>query len=105
MTIYRYRPNHPKANKNGMVDAALIYAESGPAPYVISDTMEAIKHMGSGRMIDSKAKFRAETKATGCIEVGNEKITARKPIPLDRRQRREDIGRAIYELRNKSVSR
>lgn len=74
-------------------------------PYVISDTMDPMKHMGSGRVIDSKARFRAETSATGCIEIGNERIQTRKPIPLDRRQRRDDIGRAIYELRNKSVSR
>lgn len=75
------------------------------APYVISDTMEATKHMGTGRVIDSKSKFRADTKASGCVEIGNEPIRPRIPIPLDRGQRREEIKRTIYELRNKSVSR
>lgn len=75
------------------------------APYVISDSMQPMRHMATGRTIDSKARFRAETKASGCIEIGNEPIRARAPIKLDRRQRREDIQRSIYHLRNKSVSR
>lgn len=71
------------------------------APYVISDTMEPLKHMGTGRMIDSKAKFRADTKASGCVEIGNEPIRSRDPIRLDKRQRVEAIQRAIYDLRNR----
>lgn len=68
--------------------------------YVISDTMEPLKHHGTGRMISSKRAFSAETRAAGMVELGNEPIRARKPIPLDRRQRRDDIKRSIYELRN-----
>ena len=75
------------------------------APFVISDSMAPTKHMATGRLIDSKAVFRSETKASGCIELGNEAIKSRAPIKLDRRQRREDIQRSIYQLRNKSVSR
>ncbi len=70
------------------------------APYVISDTMIPTKHMATGRVIDSKAKFRAETRASGCIEIGNEAVKARKSIPLDRGKRRDDIKKAIYDLRN-----
>jgi hypothetical protein len=69
------------------------------APYVISDTMEPTKHMASGRLIDSKAKFRAETKATGCVELGNEPIRQRAPVRLDKRERREAIQKAMYQLR------
>lgn len=96
-----YRPKHPKADEFGMIDADLDYGyERGSAPAVISDTMAPIKHMGTGRVLDSKARFRADTKASGCIEIGNETPKARQPIPLDRRSRREAIARSIYELRN-----
>ncbi len=67
---------------------------------VISDTMEPLKHMASGNVIDSKSRFRAETKATGCIEIGSEPIRPRAKIKLDRAQRRQDIARAVYNLRN-----
>jgi hypothetical protein len=74
----------------------------GNAPYVISDTMEPLRHMATGRMISSKAAFRAETRAAGCVEVGNDPSLTRprKPVPLSREKRRDDIRRTIYELRN-----
>lgn len=72
------------------------------APNVISDTMAETRHMVTGRMHTSKAAFRAETKAAGCIEVGNDPAInrPRKPILLSREKRREDIKRTIYQLRN-----
>lgn len=73
------------------------------APNVISDTMDATRHMCDGNYYTSKAKFREVTKLHGCIEVGNDPAISRprKPIPLDRAKRREDIRRTIYELRNR----
>lgn len=79
-------------------------AEAGPpdAPYVISDEMSATRHMATGRYHTSKAKFRQDTKASGCIEYGNDPSLGqpRKPIPLSREKRREDIQRAVYNIRN-----
>lgn len=96
-----YRPKHPQADEFGMIDANLDYDyERGSAPAVISDTMAPTRHMGTGRVLDSKAKFRADTKASGCVEIGNEMPKSRAPIQLDRRDRREAINRSIYELRN-----
>jgi hypothetical protein len=71
------------------------------APYVISDNIEPLKHHATGNMISSKRAFAKETRAAGCIEIGNEPIRPRKPIPLDKGQRREAIKRTIYELRNR----
>lgn len=74
-----------------------------PGHYVISDEMPATRHMADGKHYTSKAKFRAATRAAGCIEVGNETATVMKPrkrIGLDRGQRREAIRQAIYELKN-----
>lgn len=71
-----------------------------------SDIMEPTKHMVSGKHYTSKKKFRDETKARGCIEVGNDIINKpRAPIKLDRRQRREHIRKAIHDLKNGNVPR
>lgn len=94
MTTYVYR--------NGrLVDKSQSYNE--PKLWktgIISDIMEPTKHMASGRVIDSKARFRAETKATGCIEVGTEPIRPRTPVRLDKSQRKEAIRKAFYMVRN-----
>lgn len=100
-----YRPKHPKANENGMVDISMAYDgyERGAAPYVITDEMPPTRHMANNRYYTSKAKFREATRAEGCIEYGNEAATLlkpRKPIPLDRQKRRDDIRRAMWEVRN-----
>jgi hypothetical protein len=75
--------------------------ESGEAPYVISDSMEATRHMATGRYFTSKAAFRQETKASGCVEIGNDSslYKPRKPVVLSREQRARDIKRAIDQLR------
>lgn len=76
-------------------------AGRGSAPNVISDNMEPTKHHGTGRMIDSKRAFSKETRAIGCVELGNEAIKPRVPIPLDRGQRRDAIRKTLYDLRNR----
>ena len=58
--------------------------EKGPA--VISDDVGAgvngLRHMPSGMMLDSKSKHRAENKARGLEEVGNEaSFAARREAP------------------------
>lgn len=70
------------------------------APYIISDVMEPTKHHGTGRMIGSKRAFSAETRRAGMVEMGNEVPKPRKAIPLNKGQRREEIRKVIYELRN-----
>lgn len=77
--------------------------EGGVAPYVISDIMSEAQHMASGRFHTSKSEFRKDTKAAGCIELGNDPALyrSRKPVQLDRGQRREAIRQALYEARNK----
>lgn len=70
--------------------------------YVIGDEMEPLRHMADMQTYTSKAKFRAATRAHGCVEVGNETATLLKPrksAQLDRGQRREAIRQAIHQLR------
>lgn len=75
--------------------------EPGIAPNVIRDGMDPTVHMATGRIFDSKSAFRQETKAAGCIEVGDHRFTGKRdPIKLDKRKRVDDIKRAVYDLRN-----
>ena len=70
--------------------------------YVISDAMAPTRHMADGKYYTSKSEFRKVTKAHGCVEIGSEvpyMLKARKPVTLSRQKRREDIRRAINELR------
>lgn len=104
MARYVYRPNHPMSDALGMVDSSVAGPKhtSDSAVHVITDEMDATKHMADGRMYTSKAKFRQATKAAGCIEVGNETETLlrpRKPAQLSRQDRREAIRKAIAQLR------
>lgn len=75
----------------------------GQGPMVISDTMDATRHMANNRFYTSKAEFRKATKAAGCIETGTEVaalLKPRVPVKLDRAKRREDIKKTIYNLKN-----
>jgi len=104
MPRYVYRPNDPRSDKNGMLDVSIAGPKhvSNQATHVISDEMGATRHMADGAMYTSKAKFRQATKNAGCIEVGNETNTLlkpRKPEPLSREQRRNDIRQAVRQLR------
>lgn len=96
--------------RNGrMVDkrhAAPRIQSTDPRVYVIGDVMDPMKHMGTGRMHDSKAKFRADTRAMGCVEVGND-AAARRDIGVHGRVKVtqadvvQDVKRAIQELRSR----
>ena len=122
MASYVYKPECPYANERGMVEKNEDYymwlsfnskdnrMMNGNQPVelrFISDSMDPTMHMSNGKLYTSKKKFRDETRARGCIEVGNEAPTLnkkRQPVKLDKRQRREDIKKSIYQLRNNQVS-
>ena len=110
-----YKPSHPMADKDGWVKHENLYdyyveedksytrGNQKVTVHYIPDEMAPTRHMIDGKHYTSKKKFRNETKARGCVEVGNETATLlkpRKPIELDKRQRRDDIKRAIWEIRN-----
>lgn len=75
---YRY-----DADLDCLVEIGGNYFEERPqGPAVISDDVGAgvngLRHMPSGRMIDSKSGHRKENKARGLAEVGNESNFASK---------------------------
>ena len=126
MARYIHRPDCYLANERGMVevndeyymwlsfhngeDKRMMNGNEPVSLRFISDSMEPTRHMANGRMYTSKKKFRDETRARGCIEVGNEEkyLTntgstigqKKKVVKLDKRQRRDDIKRAIWEVKN-----
>ena len=106
MTVYLYCPEHPEASKHGHVEREKAHAfwaanATGRAPNVISDTMPETRHMADGKYYTSKSEYRKATRQAGCIEVGNDvaPLMQRKPVELDRKQRKADIGRAIQMLK------
>ena len=52
----------------------------GAGPYIQSDTMDPIRSMADGRMYDSKSRYRADIRARGLIEVGNEPPSLRETL-------------------------
>jgi hypothetical protein len=94
----------PLVYRNGrLIDKAIAGPRhvSRSAPAVHSDTMAPLKHMGTGRTLDSKSQFRADTKASGCVEVGTDPAALRDRPPITPRGVHEDVKRALAELRSR----
>jgi len=70
--------------------------QGGKHVNIIRDTMDATWHPCDNRFYDSKAKFRAVTRAHGGTEIGNDKFPAHAPERDN--SIKHDIARAIAEL-------
>jgi hypothetical protein len=125
MPTYLYKPECPIADEKGMVEKGEYYywksfhSESkwmmdGNKPvYIqyISDEMPPLRHMArqnDGYLYTSKKKFRDETRARGCIEIGNECATLlkpRKPKLPDKKERIEKIKHVIETLKSRQSSK
>lgn len=81
--------------------AAPLHAARGSAAYVISDVMAPVKHMGTGKVLDSKAAFRAHTKASGCVEVGTDPAGSRPSRPPPAPDLVPYVQRAIAQLESR----
>jgi hypothetical protein len=69
-----------------------------PFPMVRSDYLPDVKSMVSGKHYDSKSALRAEYRAKGYIEVGNESFKdPPKPKP-DRKAIRNTVGKALNRV-------
>lgn len=69
-----------------------------PCPQVLSDTMDAVQSQVTGKMYESKSALRAEYRATGHIEKGNDK---RPPWKMPRTPRaviRESVRKAAARV-------
>ncbi len=68
-----------------------------PAPMVITDTMDALRHPATGDMVDSKAHFRKVTRDHGAQEVGTDQVGASAPKDTTYAA---DVGGAIQKLKS-----
>lgn len=86
--------------RNGkLVPKHLAAPREGRVNGVITDTMQAMRHPITQKLMDSKSQFRAVTRAHGCVEVGNEtQRDTRRLDNFDSNSRKADISRAIQEL-------
>lgn len=100
-----YRPGHPLANENGMVERELAGERNPgrsdlPFPMIVTDQIE-LKSMVDGKIYTSKAALRKSYRAGGYVEVGNEwlrnepKVQAPK---VDRKAIKESVGKALAQV-------
>lgn len=75
-------------------------AANGQRVHVISDVMDACKHMATGEVLDSKSEFRKRTRAAGCVEVGNDPASTRERRPEPSTVGADDVRRAISDWNN-----
>jgi len=119
MTSYLYKPGHLLANKRGMVekgdyyqylymitdDKRMMIGNQPVTIHYIADEMPATRHMCNAKIYTSKKKYRNETRAYGCVEVGNnfeglKRTSNRYKKEREKKQRRHDVRRAVWELKN-----
>lgn len=69
--------------------------------YVIPDSMADTRHPVTQRVHDSKSAFRRDTRASGCVEMGNDVPQQSRPQldPVERPGR--TIKRTLEELRGR----
>lgn len=69
-----------------------------PCPRLASDIMEPVQSQVSGRFYDSKSALRAEYRATGHIEKGNDKRPPWKMPRTPREKIRETVRKAAARV-------
>lgn len=122
MPTYLYKPDCALSDKNGFItkedyymhlsfskeDKWMTHGNKRVQIEYISDEMNPTRHMSHHpnskyyKLYTSKKKFRDETRARGCIEVGNEipyMLKPRKYIPLSKKQRVEHIKQSLDQHR------
>ena len=94
--------NWPDNHMPEQFDLAHEYAGIG----VISDNLESIgglngiQSMADGRFYTSKAKLRADYRARGMIEMGNDKAAPMKKPKPDRMKIKEAVHKAVNAVEN-----
>lgn len=66
---------------NGKLVPADEVTAAASAGYFVQGDLAPYRSMATGEMIEGRRQHREMLKATGCIEIGNEKLTARPMTP------------------------
>ena len=108
-TLYLYRPGHPKASQSGFINADDLqgWVERPPELPVFGDSHYDGMQATDGTPIDTRRKHREYMRANG-LTTADDYIETWKRAEADRqrtgepsRERRESLGRAIYEAERK----
>lgn len=67
------------------------------APMIQTDHMQMLKHPATGLYSDSKSAFRKMTRASGCIEVGDQAPTT--PAPAKRPPERQEKAARVEAIK------
>lgn len=74
------------------------YANRSEASFYVIGDIEPYQSMVDGSMIMGRRQHREHLRQHGCIEVGNEKLTPKKPTPMNREHLRRDLHQAMTGL-------
>lgn len=74
------------------------YIPRGPTgPFIMGD-IQPYKSMIDGSMIQGRRQHREHLRQHGCIEVGNERLTPKKPTAPSREEIRRDLHSVMTSL-------
>lgn len=82
-----------------MVPKSSDFAPS-PKIHVIGDTLpQALVHPATGLVTDSKSRFRRETKASGCVELGSDAPREPRRPDINIEPSRQTISQVYESMR------
>ena len=116
-SVFVYRPNHPAANERGFVDVRELEPEPEralDAPIMVDRWYEGAR-MLDGTDVGSRQKHRQYLKDRGLTTMDDftnewakaekERQNIRAGIMPDSKERRNEIGRILYEVEKKNARR
>lgn len=91
------------------IDGELVWVReeqtSKKAHYNIIKDIEPYKSMADGTMITSRSQHREHLRKHNCIEIGNEKMETRKPVPISREKRRQILREQLWNVSDRECNR
>jgi hypothetical protein len=75
-----------------------------PTPMILRD-IEPYQNMIDGKMISSRSEHRDLLKAHNCVEIGNEKMEAPKPVAPNPETRRKALHQQLGDMSDKQANK
>ena len=94
-TTYVYR-------SGGLVEITREKPDAGVS--FISD-IQPYQSMIDGHMVASRSEHRAHLRENNCIEIGNEKMEVRQPVPPDRDARRRILHQQLENMTDRQADK
>ena len=94
-TTYVYR-------SGGLVEITREKPDAGVS--FISD-IQPYQSMIDGHMVTSRSEHRAHLRENNCIEIGNEKMEVRQPVPPDRDARRRILHQQLENMTDRQANK